>query len=160
MRRAMRIMTGSVLFVTLFAGGAVADDERFHWNVTKWGKPGARRIYDLATVETTQGQVMSIDRFPAREGGAPEIHLSLKTATETIDVFLGPEPYVEKQPVKIASNDEVEVKGSRVKLRQRSMLMAAEVRKGQATLALRDANGAALWGKADTTGPSAEETQP
>lgn len=153
-------MTGSVLFVTLFAGGAVADDGRFHWNVTKWGKPGARRIYDLATVETTKGQVKSIDRVPSRKGGAPEIHLSLRTATETIGVFLGPEGYVEKQPVKIALDDEIEVKGSRVKLRQRPMLMAAEVRKGQATLALRDANGAALWGQADIAGASAEETQP
>jgi hypothetical protein len=54
---------------------------------------------------------------------------------------------LEKQDVKIAQNDKIEVKGSRVTTKRgKPVLLAAEVKKGDALLKLRGENGVPLWG--------------
>ncbi len=74
------------------------------------------------------------------------MHLTLKTEKEEIAVSLGPSWYLDKQDVKIAQNDKIEVKGSRVTFKGKPALIAAEVKKGTALLKLRDENGVPLWG--------------
>jgi len=68
-----------------------------------------------------------------------------KTDKETISVHLGPAWYMDNQDVQIAVGDKVEVKGSRVTLDGKPTLIAAEVKKGDEVLTLRDANGFPAW---------------
>jgi hypothetical protein len=111
-----------------------------------WG-PGGQygRMYDPKTVETVSGEVMSVQQMTPMKGMGPGVHLTLKTDKETVDVHLGPAWYVERQDTKIAAGDKIEVKGSRVTFDGKPAIIAAEVRKGDEVLVLRDANGIPMW---------------
>jgi hypothetical protein len=73
------------------------------------------------------------------------MHLMLKTDKETISVHLGPGWYIENQDVKIDPKDKVEVKGSKITFQGKPALIAAEVKKGNEILKLRDENGFPAW---------------
>lgn len=107
----------------------------------------AGRMWDPKTVETVSGEVTEVQQVAQPRGKAHGVHLVLKTdATAALDVHLGPAWYVEAQPVKIAPGDRVTIKGSRVTIDDKPVLLAAEVQKGDQTLVLRDANGVPKWG--------------
>ena len=114
--------------------------------------PGPRahykRMYDPKTVETVSGEVVQVKTIPHRRGTGSGGHLILKTAKEEIPVHLGPSFYLDKQDVKIAQNDKIEVKGSRVTTKGGNpILLAAEVKKGTDPLTLRDENGIPAWSR-------------
>lgn len=109
--------------------------------------PGPRgRLYDPKTVETVAGEVVAVERGTGPGAGGGGIHLVLRTdAAASFSVRLGPASYVDRQPMKIAAGDRVEVQGSRVTIDGKPALIAAEVRKGSQTLVLRDAAGVPRW---------------
>ena len=111
-----------------------------------WG-PGSpyTRMYNAQTVETVSGQVMSIDRITPMKGMSYGVHLTLKTDKETISVHLGPSWYIDNQDVKLAPNDKIEVKGSRITFEGHPAIVAEEVKKDDEILTLRDANGFPAW---------------
>jgi hypothetical protein len=98
----------------------------------------AERNYDPKTVETAQGKVLSVEKTQQRGGG---VHFMLQTEKETIAVHLGPSRYIEKQTPKIETNDTVTVTGSRVTVGGGPAIIAAQVKKGNEILKLRDENG-------------------
>jgi hypothetical protein len=111
-----------------------------------WGPEGAfGRMYDPKTAETVKGTVVSVDRVAPMKGMNAGLHLVVKSDAETISVHLGPSWYLENQDVKIQQGDVVEVKGSRVTIAGKPALIAAEVKKGEATLRLRDETGIPVW---------------
>jgi hypothetical protein len=103
------------------------------------------RMYDPQTVETIGGEVVSLDTITPMKGMNYGVHLTLKTDKETISVHLGPGWYVENQDVEIAPDDKIEVKGSRITFEDKPALIAAEVKKGDSVLVLRDASGFPVW---------------
>jgi len=111
-----------------------------------WG-PGSQynRMYDPKTMETLSGEVTSVDRITPGKGMTGGIHMNVKTDKETISVHLGPSWYIENQDVKIASKDKVEVKGARVTFAGKPAIIAAEVKKGDEVLKLRDDSGFPAW---------------
>jgi len=111
-----------------------------------WG-PGGQygRMYDPKTVETVSGEVMSVQQMTPMKGMGPGVHLTLKTDKESIDVHLGPAWYIERQDIKIAAGDKIEVKGSRITYQGKPAIIAAEIHKGDEVLVLRDANGIPMW---------------
>jgi len=115
------------------------------------GKPGGigqgqARFFDLKTVETLAGSVVKVENAPLGKRGKMDLtRLTLKTDKESIEVFLGPAPYVEAQPVKLAPGDQVEVKGSRQTTARGTFLNAMEVKKDGQVLKLRDERGNPLW---------------
>ncbi len=114
------------------------------------GKARYQRIYDPATVETVTGDVLQVKKIPHRRGTGFGVHLILKTEKEEIPVHMGPSQYLEKQGIAIAEKDRVEVKASRVVLKGKAVLIAAEVRKGDAVLKLRNENGVPAWSRRKT----------
>ena len=111
-----------------------------------WG-PGGQygRMYDPKTVETVSGEVTSVQQMTPMKGMGPGVHLTLKTDKETVDVHLGPAWYIERQDIKIAAGDKIEVKGSRITYQGKPAIIAAEIHKGDEVLVLRDANGIPMW---------------
>ncbi len=71
--------------------------------------------------------------------------MTVKTDGEQISVHLGPAFYLENQDVKIEPRDKVEVRGSRVMFEGKPAIIAAEVKKGDEVLRLRDDNGFPMW---------------
>jgi hypothetical protein len=111
-----------------------------------WGMGSAyQRMYDPATVETLSGTVESVDKVTPMKGMHYGIHLLLKTGKETIDVHLGPGWYIERLDTKIEKGDKIEVKGSRVTIAVKPAIIAAEVKKGDSILVLRDSAGVPAW---------------
>jgi hypothetical protein len=107
---------------------------------TQYGK-----MYNPKTVETISGEVVSVDKITPMKGMSYGVHLTVKTNKETISVHLGPEWYIESQDVKIMPKDKVEVKGSRITFGGNPAIIAAEVKKGEQVLKLRDENGFPVW---------------
>ena len=111
-----------------------------------WG-PGTpyNRMWDPKTVETISGEVISVDRITPNKGMAGGVHMNVKTDKETVSVHLGPSWYLENQDVKIVAKDKVEVKGSRITFGGKPAIIAAEVKKGDDVLKLRDDTGFPMW---------------
>jgi hypothetical protein len=108
------------------------------------GTPYAR-MYDPKTMETISGEVKKVETFNPMTGMGPGIHLLLKTDKETISVHLGPAWYIEKQDIQIEEKDHIEVRGSRILYQKQPAIIAAEVKKGNNMLKLRDDNGIPVW---------------
>jgi hypothetical protein len=111
-----------------------------------WG-PGSQynKMYDPKTVETITGEVTRVDRITPAKGMSGGIHMLMKTDKETVSVHLGPSWYLENQDVKIEPKDKVEVKGARVTFDGKPAIIAAEVKKGDEVLKLRDDSGFPVW---------------
>jgi hypothetical protein len=111
-----------------------------------WGMGSQyNRMYNPATVETLSGVVGAVDKVMPMKGMNSGVHVILKTDKETISVHLGPEWYIERLDTKIEKGDKIEVKGSRVTFADKPAIIAAEVKKGDSTLVLRDSNGIPAW---------------
>lgn len=98
--------------------------------------------YDPKTVETVEGKVLSVEKTQQRGHG---IHLTLQTDKEAISVHLGPAWYIDKQTPKVEANDTITVTGSRVTFGGKPAIIAAQVKKGNDVLKLRDNNGIPAW---------------
>jgi hypothetical protein len=111
-----------------------------------WG-PGTpyARMYNPQTVGTISGVVLSVDQITPMKGMSYGVHLMVKTVKETISVHLGPSWYIDNQDAEIAVNDKIEARGSRITFEGKPTLIAAEVKKGDQVLTLRDANGFPAW---------------
>jgi hypothetical protein len=107
---------------------------------TQYGK-----MYNPKTVETISGEVVSVDKITPMKGMSYGVHMIVKTNKETISVHLGPEWYIESQDVKIMPKDKVEVKGSRITFGGNPAIIAAEIKKGEQVLKLRNENGFPVW---------------
>ncbi len=103
------------------------------------------RMYDPKTVETISGEVVSVDIIPPVKCMCHGVHLMVKTVKETISVHLGPGWYIENQDTKIEPKDKVEVTGSRITFEGKPAIIAAEVKKDDEILKLRDEKGFPLW---------------
>jgi hypothetical protein len=111
-----------------------------------WGMGGGYQgMYNPATVETVTGTIESIDRTVPMKGMSRGVHLTLNTEKGPLSVHLGPGWYVERLDGKLSKGDAVEVKGSRVTFAGNPAIIAAEVKKGDAVLKLRDDNGVPAW---------------
>lgn len=134
------------VLATLLAVPALAGPWRGWRGSGGWGAGGAyQRLYNPATVETISGTVLSVDKVTPLKGMNYGIHLVVKTDGETIPVHLGPAWYVERLDTKIAKGDAIEVKGSRITYNGKPAIIAADVKKGDAVLKLRDDNGYPVW---------------
>ena len=111
-----------------------------------WG-PGSQynRMYIPKAVETVTGEVTAVDRITPVKGMSGGVHMNVKTDKETISVQLGPSWYLENQDVKIEAKDKVEVKGARTTFAGKPAIIAAEVKKGDEVLKLRDDSGFPVW---------------
>jgi hypothetical protein len=102
-------------------------------------------IYNPATVETITGEVVGIEQTVPMKRMNQGIALVVKTGKETLTVHLGPTWYLERLDTKIVKGDKVEIKGARTTLAGKPIMLAAEVKKDDNVLVLRDASGVPVW---------------
>jgi hypothetical protein len=114
-------------------GGGWGPDTHYH------------RMYNPDTVENITGEVAAIDMITPMKGMGYGVHMIVKTDQETISVHLGPSWYIENQDVQIELGDQIEVKGSRILFDDSPAIIAAEVKKEDEILMLRDENGFPVW---------------
>ncbi len=102
------------------------------------------RNYDPKTETTVKGSVENVMQQTGQRGFSG-IHLDLKSADGTYEVHVGPSAYVEKQGFSFAKGDEIQVTGSKVTMGGKEVIIAREIKKGDKTLSLRDAQGIPQW---------------
>jgi len=111
-----------------------------------WGMGGGYQgMYNPATVETISGTIESIVRTVPMKGMNRGVHVTFKAEKGPVSVHLGPEWYVERLDTELKKGDSIEVKGSRVTFAGNPAIIAAEIKKGDAVLKLRDDNGIPAW---------------
>ena len=126
--------------------------ESFANPIMKWRGSGGwgmgshyGRMYNPKTVEPIRGVVEKIETITPMKGMSYGVHLLVKTNKEGIDVHLGPSWYIENQDLKIMPGDNIEITGSRVTIQDKPAIIAAEIKKGNEVLELRDENGFPAW---------------
>ncbi|MEW6209930.1 MAG: DNA-binding protein [Acidobacteriota bacterium] len=102
--------------------------------------------YDPTSEMTVKGSVEEVKQVTSPMGWNGT-HLTVKTDSETLEVHIGPTFYLEEQKFTFATGDQIEVTGSKVKCEGVDALLAREVKKGDKTLLLRNAQGIPLWSK-------------
>ena len=111
-----------------------------------WGMDSQyTRTYDVKAVETVSGTVVRVERITPMRGMSAGVHMILKTDAGEVSVHLGPAWYIERQDVKLAPGDMVQVKGARVTFQGKPAIIAAEVKKGDEILPLRNDAGVPVW---------------
>jgi hypothetical protein len=146
----MKIRTfGTLILATAFVigpGALLAQSWKGWRGSGGWGSGSPyQRMYDPQTVQTVNGTVLSVDNAMPLRGMSAGIHLMVKTDKGALRVDLGPEWYIQRLDTKIDKGDQVDVKGSMVKIDGKAALIAAEVKKGGETLVLRDSAGIPAW---------------
>lgn len=112
----------------------------------EWGpRAPYAKMYDVQTIETIAGEVLAVERITPMIVMSYGVHIVLQTDTDTISVHLGPGWFIENQDVKIAPRDKIEIQGSRITFEGKPAIIAAEVKKGDDVLMLRDAGGYPVW---------------
>lgn len=101
--------------------------------------------YDPATETTVKGTVEEVKQLEMMAWMGT--HLAVKSGNETFDVHLGPSGFLQDEGFSFARGDEIEVIGSEVKMGGSTALLARQVKKGDATLRLRDEQGRPRWSR-------------
>ncbi|MFZ5447381.1 MAG: hypothetical protein ACOZFS_01935 [Thermodesulfobacteriota bacterium] len=118
---------------------------------SSWGQAGPKTgggpsgLYNPDTVVTVSGIVIA-KTPPATQKGLPRlIYLTLKTETDKVTIFLGPDLYVDKLPVQVNNLDKIQVTGSKITWEGQPVILAAEIKKGDQVLKLREPDGTPFW---------------
>lgn len=147
----LRPIIALAALLVLFAGArtAAAQDPQ------QQPRPGMQQMpmYDVKSETTFKGTVEAVEQATAegRMGGRmmgrsmSGTHVRLKTASGTFDVHLGPTTFLEEKKLKLEKGDEIEVLGYRMKMAEDYVVLAREIKRGDETWTLRDANGRPLW---------------
>jgi hypothetical protein len=100
--------------------------------------------YDVHTETKIKGTVEEV-KLPPKGSEKEVAHVLLKTGTETVDVYLCPQSFLNDMGVSFSKGEEISLTGSRVKQGEEDLVLAREVVKGTDTLVLRDEKGNPIW---------------
>ncbi|HKT70379.1 MAG TPA: hypothetical protein VJP83_13130 [Terriglobales bacterium] len=99
--------------------------------------------YDLKAEKKIKGTVQEMKL--EGQGRAALMHLVLKTATDTVNVYLCPEHFIKDMGIELKAGEEVEVIGSPATDNGVSIILAREIDKGSDAYVLRDDKGVPVW---------------
>ena len=100
--------------------------------------------YDPATEAKFKGTVEDL-KLPPKGSEKQIAYMTIKSGTDTIEIYLCPKSFMDDMGVSFAKGDEIAFTGSKVKEGNEDMVLAREVVKGEDTLELRDAKGNPVW---------------
>jgi hypothetical protein len=141
---------GMLVVITLTSSIALSEadaQERKYWrdSVGQGYRGEYQGKYNPKTVITVEGVVETVEQMAPATGMSYGIHLDLRTASGTLSVHLGPAWFIERQDIRIEEGDTLQVKGSKITYEGKPTIIAAEVKKGNTVLKLRDQNGFPVW---------------
>jgi hypothetical protein len=104
--------------------------------------------YDRATETTVKGIVGELKLVPPT-GGKPIAYLLTKTGPDKdkdmVEIFLCPKSFLDQMGISFKPDEEVEIKGSKVKQGGADLILAREMVKGGETLTFRFEDGKPAW---------------
>ena len=149
------ILVLPIIFATLLVSPLSAEEpiEQFdngEYQSCCWGdRYGGNRgryfkSYDFQTTETLNGEIISLDSFPSRQGFSGT-HLMVQTDKETIEIHLAPSWFLAERDFELTPQDKITVIGSRIDIDGQEAIIAREIKKGDRTLILRNRDGFPVW---------------
>jgi hypothetical protein len=108
------------------------------------GADPAAPKYDSHTETKMKGTVEDVT-LPASGHEKDIVHLVMKNATETVDIYLCPKSLLDDMGVAFSKGDEITVTGSKVKQGETEEVLAKQAERGNDTLVLRDDKGTPVW---------------
>lgn len=104
-------------------------------------------IVEVRELSTMGGATQGEDRYrKISMVGIAGVLVLLKTDEETCDLYLGPASYLREQRVELTSDDMIRVIGVRISIGDAKLILVRELRKGNQSWFLRDAQGRPWWG--------------
>jgi len=137
--RLSSLILGTVVGVAVIAALLwVSGVMKFERPVTAQGAA----LYNRANETTVKGVVRDLAEFdcPVSEGEIGS-HLMLMTADGALQIHLAPARIMRSHQMSFAPGDQLEVVGSPVRIGGKEGLIAREVRRGNESFVLRDADG-------------------
>jgi hypothetical protein len=138
------------LAILLFPTGAFAEAPTQKGGC--WSRDVAMRpMYDPQKNVSVMGRAISIESGVLQRSSATDIgsRLRLKLANnQEIAVYLAPSWYLDRERIQIKAGDRVEIRGAKLNQgRQPMVVVAATIKKGDQTWAIRDPKGKPMWVK-------------
>jgi hypothetical protein len=134
---------GLIFMVGVFSAGVMAQPQGKCPTSPGWPMG---RMYNPKTVETLDGKIESLETVTASRMDIPaRVLLKLKTNQEIVTVYLGPKWYLEKQKAKLAPGDYIQIKGSRITLDNKPVILPNTITKGGEVLQFWDEQGSPRW---------------
>jgi hypothetical protein len=104
------------------------------------------RMYNPNTVEKLDGKIESIEKVTAGRMDIPaRVLLKLKTSKGTETIYLGPDWYLEKQDLKLSPGDYIQVRGSRITMGDKVVILPNEIIKNSKKAIFWDDQGRPSW---------------
>lgn len=129
------------------------------WTAQAKEKPKPEDGFDPAKVETIGVTITDIKIIPAKSSNGyigPGLSLAVDWRGQSLEVPLGPKWFLDRQPVKLAVGDQVELRGMHSG-QARPTFLVAEIKKEKAVAVYRDRDGFLYWRKAQ---PVEKKTTP
>ncbi len=137
--QAIRIILGAWMLV-LFAGVlpvALSQDK---------ASPSRETYsYDISSQRITTGIVLEVKDYKCPVTGTVGSHITLKRASDVIEVHLAPATFLKQYEIVINKGDEVAIEGAPILFDGKPALLAKTVAVGKSTYAFRDGKGRPLW---------------
>jgi len=111
------------------------------------GQPGGQmrmQPYDVSKEETIKAKVADVKE--QTRGQMTMVSLAIELDGKDYQVVLGPTELLKEKSISFAKGDEVTIKGVKGESPQGLRIRAREIRKGNQTLTLLDAEGRPAWG--------------
>jgi hypothetical protein len=100
--------------------------------------------YNPATIVSVTGTVTSVRQVAAGNPLAG-VHLTLKSNSGALDVYVGPAEFLKFLKASFPVGDQIQVIGSKVKFENADVILTRQVDDGYELVTLRESNGAAEW---------------
>jgi hypothetical protein len=142
------VVTLTVVSLLIFGFAAEASARMgYKWQGSGgWGMGSQyQNLFDPAKLETLKGTIESIEMINPMKGVHNAVALVLKTGKDSITVHLGPDWYITRLDTKLIKGDAIEVKGAKTSYDGKPFIIASEIKKGDATLVLRNESGIPVW---------------
>ena len=100
--------------------------------------------YDSATEAKFKGTIAEL-KIPEKGAEKQIEHLTVKSGTDTWDLYLCPKYFMDDMGISFAKGDEISFTGSKVKENDADIILTRELIRGTDTLVLRDDKGKPVW---------------
>ncbi|HLV32494.1 MAG TPA: hypothetical protein VKY57_13075 [Chitinispirillaceae bacterium] len=111
-----------------------------------WGiQSQYERFFNNYSLNRYYGKITEIDTITPMHDMGSGIQLKLKGDREEYIVHLGPSWFIIHQDMSLGINENVEIKGCKVAINGKPVIMAAEMRRKDNILYLRDQDGIPYW---------------
>ena len=112
------------------------------------GRPGSRTYYQESSEtprKTLEGKIAEVVYLPGATPDSGMVEIRVLSAGRTTLIRLAPTGFLKKGGLSLVEGDVVTTTGFAVSSMEGDLLVATEVRKGERSLALRDARGRPIW---------------